>query len=732
MKTSRNLLRIALGIALLGFLVGTLDAVWEIFGSASVREFQAAGDASPLEERLTSLAHRAAIEGVGFLGIGLVVAVTALGLARLMGRDERQAGERLGAAILLSAAAFIGWAQFGAYVGNEALPFLAPGHVWLLNLVGYLAIVAGLALYYAIGRSSPWAGSTRPLSTAIAALATAAGGGYIGAGILRAAPDGWLSAWPLFQVAGLALVGLALVGPLARRITALDDWIVRWWSRPAPVPKGIVVGVSAALVLSVAIVAPVFTLSSLSGPIRYKTLANPSMPAGPNVVLVTIDTLRAMSLGTYGYQRPTSPFLDRLAREGTVMLDATAPAAWTKPTTGTILTGLYPSRHGALEHGSPLRTPEGMKTLAETFRDAGYVTAGFVTNPNIKAVFDFDRGFEEYFDSPVEDTVTLASIRNSIFGKWLMNLSRHQFNWKYENDVMKMNEHIFTWLEKNRSARFFLYLHYIDPHAPYSPPNEYYEMFRRDAGARLFNARKELVGLDLYDGEIRYTDDGMKALVAKFRELGLWENTVFVLTSDHGEEWFEHGVLGHGFSLYQPVVGVPLIFHGPGVPSGARIETPVGIVDMPATVLDLAEVGQTELGDGTSFRPLFRGEGAGRSLHLENEFGMEHNESQSFIFNGLREGPYKLILTKANKYFPPSDPRYKDNATALYDVISDPGERVNLIAQPEHAERVERMLDQVLGHQSFLNAEGLRDGSAVEMSADTQEQLRALGYLGNH
>lgn len=725
MSTSRSFLRILLGVTLAGFFVGTLVAGWEIFAGGSVREFQARDNQTPFADQLWSLVNRAAIEGLGFACVGLFLALCSLFVARLFGNDAETKSERIGAGFVISAAAFYAWASFGAWLGNEALPFLGNSGIWTLNLVGLLGGSIGFTLYFLLGSILPWSGKPRPLAGAFAAILCAGVGAYVSVRLLKAAPD-WRAATALAQPVIIGLVGVSLVGPVARLLQPVAYVLIGLFSRENLVPKKVGWALGAFLIICVGVVAPKFSLSALDGPIRYKTLENATMPAGPNVVLVTIDTLRASSLGTYGYERPTSPFLDSLAAEGAV-LDATASASWTKPTTATLLTGLHPRRHGALEHGSPLSTPDGMLTLAETFQEAGYVTASFVTNPNIKAAFKFDRGFDEYFDKLVEDTVTLASIRNSIFGKWLMNFSRHQFNWKYENDVNKVNEHVFPWLAKNKDNRFFLYLHYIDPHSPYSPPDEYYQMFKRDAGLATFNDRKRIVGLDLYDGEIRYTDDGMKDLVDEMKELGIWENTIFVLTADHGEEWFEHEVLGHGFSLYQEVVGVPLIFHGPGVPKGSRPESPVQILDMPATVLDLANTGHTQLGDGSTFRQLFtQGEMEDRSLFMDSQFGMEHDESESFVFKGLRWGQYKLVNTESNAYFPDS-PTF-----ALYDLEKDPNEMVNLIEDPRYEAIRNDMIDRHLAQKEFIKEHGIGDTGEMELDAETIAELQALGYMGNN
>jgi arylsulfatase A-like enzyme len=245
----------------------------------------------------------------------------------------------------------------------------------------------------------------------------------------------------------------------------------------------------------------------------------------------------------------------------------------------------------------------------------------------------------------------------------------------------------------------------------------------------LFNERKQKVGIDLYDGEIRCVDDGIGELVDRLRRNGQWENTLFVLTSDHGEEFFEHGLLGHGFSLFQAVVGVPLILRGPGVPAGKVVEEPVQVLDMPATLLDLAQAGTTELGDGVSFAPLVRDEPweRARTYFIESEFGQNEHDTRSFVFTGVREGRWKLVLTEANAWFPPENPKY--GGEALYDLESDPEEKHNLFHAPEHKELVQRLLAELTEHSRFLQETGFRDVVPAALDPAMQEELRALGYL---
>ena len=656
-----------------GIVVGGALSAMDVLGRRWVLEFQA-GSGATAGEKLLAIAQSTWIEGLGFGLVGLVFGVAALLVSRLQG-DPR--ASRYALNFLCLAGGFFLWIRL-AKLADEALPFLLPRELWLLNLsavigagVGFLALAALLRRLFGDSLARLWGGLAGRLASRQGLPPTAAAA-------LRYAP------LVTFVVAFALTVG---------------DF------RLSPVPAELVYPQLPAR-------------SSGEGP-----------PEGPNVVFITIDTLRADHLGCYGYDRDTSPFIDSLAREGTVFQDTSAPAAWTKPSTGTLLTGLYPSRHGALYHGSKLQVPEGHQTLAEAFQERGYVTAGFVSNPNVKQVFDFDRGFDLFFDSPVKDTVTLACIRGTLFGNVLMRLLRHQFNWKYENDVMAMNRHVEPWLQKNAQQRFFLYVHYIDPHIPYSPPASYRDDYARDHGLVVFNERKEKVGIDRYDAEIRYTDDGIRELVGALKASGVWDNTLFLITSDHGEEFFEHGVLGHGYSLYQGVIHVPLIFHGPGVPQDTVVTSPVQNVDLAATVLDLADPGHVEtFGDGSSFAAAMSDPDwiSPRPYFLENEFGKDGTSQRAFVLNGIRAGPWKLVLTEENAYFPPSNPRF--GRQHLYNVNSDPGEMNNRITDEERRTLVEELLGRLRDHAEFLAETGFRDIEPAALSSDIEASLRALGY----
>ncbi|QDU67801.1 sulfatase [Engelhardtia mirabilis] len=729
-------LRTAVRSASLAFLIGGLVAAVEITRAIHVLEFQA-GPPSSMGDRLTAWLLRAGLEGVGWGLVVFVLALTAGVLARTRAADDLERADRSRGLFVLLATSLGIFAVYGSYYGREFVPFLTPLSLTLYDLAGTVGIlVAGLVLV----RVARWlSAARRPTHTALgagASLALVVSAVCVEEARLRG-PGG--------PAGKLALAGGAVLLAIPVAILA-----TRLLMAVLPEPQGVDRRPSSRLgraaVLASAACLAVGVLLSRPGPAQLdkhskasaRSAGDPaaaaSAPAGPerpNVVYVVVDTLRADALSCYGYPRPTTPVLDAIAGEGTRFADFSSAAPWTKPSTATLLTGLYPGRHGALFHGASVRIPKGERSLAEVFRDAGYRTAGFVTNPNVKRVFGFDRGFDDFFDSPVEDTLRRASIRASWIGALASALSRHQFNWKYENDVRQLNRHVRRWLDVQGDEPYFLYLHYIDPHAPYAPPAEFRRMFENDHGIVLHNERKRLVGRDLYDAEIRYADTGLGELIETLRGLGKWDETLFVLTSDHGEEWFEFDEQGHGYSLYQPVVGVPLIMHGPGVAAGLVVDTPVQMVDLPATVCDLAGLGIEQLGDGKSFAAATTDAAwtDRELLFLENEFAMAQTASDDFVHTGLRQGKWKLVHTLRSK-FRPSSRGYPTEE--LFDLEADPHERENLYNDPRFESVVEELEQALADHLEFLETKGLR-GQALdgEVDAATEQQLRALGYMGD-
>lgn len=307
----------------------------------------------------------------------------------------------------------------------------------------------------------------------------------------------------------------------------------------------------------------------------------------PNVILITIDTLSADHLKTYGYERNTSPTLDRLAGEGVLFMDAYAVCTRTTQSLASIFTGRYPQTIGVRALHEKLSTEE--LTLAEVLKQHGYHTAGVSANPVI-INGRFDQGFDFFFAAP-------KKMRAG-----------------------PLNDKIIPWLRKNRDNPLFAWVHYIDPHMPYNPPKQFRDIFDPGYEGRfkeeftffyhpdreikrkhelfkgnvLFNRTKftqqDLRRIKLlYDSEIAYVDNIIGKLLGEMAELGIMDNTLLIISADHGESLGEHRYFfDHGDFVYENVAQVPLIFHWPGhISPGIRVDRSVRTIDILPTVLSL-------------------------------------------------------------------------------------------------------------------------------------------------
>jgi arylsulfatase A-like enzyme len=254
---------------------------------------------------------------------------------------------------------------------------------------------------------------------------------------------------------------------------------------------------------------------------------------GPNVIVYLVDTLRRDHLGVYGHRRDTSPRVDAFARDAIVFDNAYAPSSWTRPSTASLMTGLSPSRHRAIGRLDVVR-PEHW-ALSEHFQAAGYRTLGFVTNPNVLAVWGFDQGFDSYLDIDAESLSTRA---DRVIDQVLRAL-----------DALAPDE------------RFFLYVHTLDPHAPYAPPPPYDQMFEVSGDE----------SAALYDGEIAFGDEQFGRMIDWLRQRQKYDDTLIVFLSDHGEEFLDHSGTEHGHTLFEEDVAQLLRQAGEssqGVPMG--------------------------------------------------------------------------------------------------------------------------------------------------------------------
>ena len=389
-----------------------------------------------------------------------------------------------------------------------------------------------------------------------------------------------------------------------------------------------------------------------------------------NVVLIVVDTLRADHLGCYGYFRDTSPFLDRLAREGVLFRDSRANAIPTGPGFSSIITGLAAIHHHF--YLTPFNLPnlidfdDDIPTLPELIQDVvgGYTTAAFDNLINFKSHMDqFVRGFEYY----VNASRTAKPIHHHLVGG-------------------AVNERLIPWLKAHADESFFLFVHYWDPHTPYNQPEEYRDIFHHEPGnlddlqvkeapagytyvpgwGKVGELWEPAVGeseltLDLYDGEIRYTDHLVEEVVGTVEELDLTDRTVIIVTSDHGEQLGQHGMYGHGM-LHEAVIWVPLIMWGPGtIPEGKIVEGYVQQADVVPTILSLLGVKKEALPsfDGLDLLPLIEGQEPPR----EEIFVEDHH------YRAVMQGQWKYSLS------------YFQGIEELYDIKRDPMEVVNLVEE---------------------------------------------------
>jgi arylsulfatase A-like enzyme len=396
--------------------------------------------------------------------------------------------------------------------------------------------------------------------------------------------------------------------------------------------------------------------------------------AGWNVLLITIDTLRADRLGFMGYEAIETPVLDGLAEAGVVFDDAISAGPVTLPSHATILTGLYPPAHGALDNGF-YSLPEGVPTLATVLQGKGYDTAAVIGAYVLIDRTGLDAGFDVY-----DDTFRKARQPGQAYR---------------ERRASEVTASAVDWLANRESdAPFFLWAHYFDPHASYDPPEPYAARYR----------------LRPYDGEIAYTDESIGVLLDALRDAGQLERTLIVVTADHGEAFGDGGEMTHGLLLRTSTLQVPLVLVAPGhLPAGRRVAEVVATVDIAPTILELLGLPPFPGAQGETLVSALGGRGEERFVYSEtrlpaDEFGWS-------MLAGVRSDRWAWVRA----------PRPE-----LYDLREDP-ELANSLheAKPGLAERLDALVGDVL--------DGERESIARAHLSDEQiAALRSLGYLVSH
>ncbi len=430
-----------------------------------------------------------------------------------------------------------------------------------------------------------------------------------------------------------------------------------------------------------------------------------------NVIVLLIDTLRADKMRPWNPRsRVQTPVVDRLAGEGTVFELAHSPENWTKPSVASVLTGLYPQTHGARESASVLG--QRALLLSEHLKANGFTTGSFLANGYVSDRFGFAQGWDHY-----------------------TNYIREQKNTDASNVFTEAGD----WIEQNRERRFFAYIQTIDPHVPYDPPQEFLRMYdaREYTGAVTARRTPELLEQAkrnppavtftdrdverleaLHDGEISQHDHELGKFIERLERLGVWDDTLLVITSDHGEEFRDHGSWGHGHSVYEELLHVPLLFRMPGVvPGGRRVAQAVGTLSIPATVTDLARVPPMPSVEGGSLVPYIDGNLPPRPPVAFSDFMDDRRV--------ITAGRWKMIV--------------RGNLTAsMFDLEADPRERTQLemTARPIAARYCRIMLGQFVGasnRAAWLEASQGRgaqvDSATSELDDTTRQQLIEMGYI---
>jgi arylsulfatase A-like enzyme len=479
----------------------------------------------------------------------------------------------------------------------------------------------------------------------------------------------------------------------------------------------------------------------------------------PNMILVTIDCLRADRVGAYGYPRAQTPHIDAFAAQGVVFEQAISQSPWTFPSFASLFTSLYPTELGISVGNKHIgamydeRVDDARVTLAEALQASGYHTQAVVTNPWLLPEFGFGQGFDGFIsvDEPrlyhLDNLKGLSVVKiarqvpaayhmlEALYTRITGNPGETQV-WDVRAD--RVTEQAITWLRSNRDQPFFLWVHYIDPHYPFDPPEGYRPTVPGVADERMtylsayneediYTGRARLRPEDkaalsaLYDGEVTYNDHYLGQLLAEIDSLGLDDKSVVILTSDHGDEFWEHGGYQHGHSLYDELVHVPLIVRGPGIwAEPRRIAATTQHLDLMPTLLETIGRDAPAEAQGESFLPLLRGE---KPTPQPSKYTFTEGLFLGEEKKAVRGDNFKLI------YAPLSAKEAYPKAFELYNLAQDPAEQHNLAGSDPDA--VEHLLNVLQAWMLAARERALelpRSNTQGQIDAGAIERLRSGGY----
>lgn len=478
----------------------------------------------------------------------------------------------------------------------------------------------------------------------------------------------------------------------------------------------LIVGKKGRSVLTLFVAVTFLALAWLGFWIGDKEIAQKGQEQGrpKHIILITIDTLRADYLGCYGQKEVETPYMDRLSRKGALFEQAYSQVPQTTPSHTSIFTSLYPQNNGVLRNCFTLS--DSYTTLAEVLKSYGFATGAFVSRPVLKARYGLNQGFDVYAHA----------------WRWDNNLAEKLYDlWDREDSLPFMDSVSKTalrWLEHNQGRKAFLWVHWFHPHRPYEPPPPFGTLYTKDykgpyecTEETLSKIHKEKIALSpedidyfrgMYGGEVTYSDLQVGFLMEKMDKLNLWEDSLLILTADHGESLYDHEYFfGHSVLVYECTLRVPLIIVMPSkVPQGKRINSSfVRSIDIMPTLLSLAEIplGEGDGIDGRDFSSLLLGKVAD-SHGLQKVMSVTYASGMEKV--AIRNGRWKLHLNSG------------DSKVELYDIEEDPEEKQNLAsAMPEKIAE--------LKSQWLELTKQLKRPREQRLDKESLEILKSLGYI---
>lgn len=637
------------------------------------------------------------------------------------------------------------WLQHSLPGLTEVQMFLWGPAVYGLVFAGVgMGVAAGLIyLYLLFGRWGAW------MLAAAAGFAGTLFAGGAGIGLWRIQRDIYAAhgiprekaiAW-LCYVGGAALIGFVLFYVVAALLGRRFNH--RW-------PKLVLAGLGAAAgyVLIGGFMMTMFHPKAKAVDFTAKPDAK-----GPNIILLSVDTLRADYLKAFNANAvPKTPALDAFFADAALFRGAFAQSSWTKPCFATIFSGLYPEQHTASTKTAPL--PDTVHTFPEALREGGYYTVGFPNNPNVSEIFGFQQGFVEYnylepslyFKASASSAkLTLyeilrrvRQIGTALGGKIYKPLGRMVITDFYQ-PAQTVTDHALGWVDKRatgaaKDAPFFLYLHYMDPHDPFldpaAPGGGYARVRMEHPDEKLRDPMKHayVLGIERMDAALQPLFEGLKSR-------GLYDNTLIVFVSDHGEEFFEHGGWWHGQTLYDELCHVPLALKLPGNALAGTSDAHLSRqLDVAPTVLQIAGLPVPPEMPG---KPLISTANAIDNADITHAFAS--NDFEGNVLESARTLEHKLVVSH-------SESKRQHPPVGLYDLKADPGEQKNLAEDPAAKPQRDALNQSLEQHRNALKngtvaAPAAAPGApgqpatpgepAAAPNANVKDQLEALGYLGN-